>query len=60
MPTDGVEPTEESLTNWFKAGVVCVGIGSQLFPKEVLDKANYKAIAEKVKDCFKIISLLKS
>ena len=60
MPTDGVEPTEESLTNWFKAGVVCVGIGSQLFPKEVLDKANYPAITEKVKDCFKIISLLKS
>jgi len=60
MPTGGVEPTEESLTKWFKAGVTCVGMGSQLFPKEVIQKADYNAITAKVKDCFKIISLLKS
>lgn len=33
MPTGGVEPTEESLGAWFKAGVTCVGMGSNLFPK---------------------------
>lgn len=31
MVTGGVEPTAESLTAWFRAGVTCVGIGSQLF-----------------------------
>ena len=33
MVTGGVEPTEENLTAWFKAGVYCVGMGSKLFPK---------------------------
>ncbi|MCC2547489.1 bifunctional 4-hydroxy-2-oxoglutarate aldolase/2-dehydro-3-deoxy-phosphogluconate aldolase [Hymenobacter sp. BT175] len=31
MVTGGVEPTTESLTEWFGAGVNVVGIGSQLF-----------------------------
>ena len=31
MVTGGVEPTAQSLTDWFGAGVTCVGIGSQLF-----------------------------
>ena len=31
MVTGGVEPTENSLREWFGAGATCVGIGSQLF-----------------------------
>lgn len=31
MVTGGVEPNKASLTEWFQAGVWCVGIGSQLF-----------------------------
>ena len=31
MVTGGVEPTAESLTAWFGAGVTAVGLGSQLF-----------------------------
>ncbi|MCA8829686.1 beta/alpha barrel domain-containing protein [Hymenobacter pini] len=31
MVTGGVEPTEESLREWFDAGVNVVGMGSQLF-----------------------------
>ncbi len=34
MVTGGVEPTQENLTAWFKAGVFCVGMGSKLFPKD--------------------------
>ena len=30
MPTGGVEPTEDSIKQWFSAGVSCVGIGSNL------------------------------
>lgn len=44
MPTGGVEPTRESLTEWFKAGVTCVGIGSQLFPKSVIASGDYSKI----------------
>jgi 2-dehydro-3-deoxyphosphogluconate aldolase/(4S)-4-hydroxy-2-oxoglutarate aldolase len=36
MVTGAVEPTEENLSAWFKAGVFCVGMGSKLFPKEVI------------------------
>lgn len=36
MATGAVEPTEENLTTWMKAGTACVGMGSKLFPKEVI------------------------
>jgi len=31
MPTGGVNPTEESISSWFGAGVSAVGLGSKLF-----------------------------
>jgi 2-dehydro-3-deoxyphosphogluconate aldolase/(4S)-4-hydroxy-2-oxoglutarate aldolase len=45
MPTGGVEATQESISAWFKAGVVAVGIGSNLIRKEYLEAGNYDAIA---------------
>lgn len=33
MPTGGVTPDKENLEKWFKAGVHCVGMGSQLMVK---------------------------
>lgn len=36
MVTGAVEPTAENLTAWIRAGVTCVGMGSKLFPKEVV------------------------
>ena len=35
MVTGGVEPTQENLTSWIKAGVFCVGMGSKLFPGDI-------------------------
>ena len=55
MPTGGVSPTKENLSQWFDAGVTCVGIGSQLISKEVLKNKDYAALSEKVKDCLAII-----
>ena len=46
MPTGGVEPTEENLREWFDAGVVCVGMGSNLFPKEVMAAKEWGKITE--------------
>lgn len=46
MPTGGVEPTVESLTQWFNAGVTCVGIGSQLFPNAALEQGQYQQIED--------------
>lgn len=59
MPTGGVEATEESLTAWFKAGVVCVGMGSNLVTKELLDKSDWDGISKRVADTLAMIKKLK-
>ena len=56
MVTGGVEPTEENLTAWFKAGVFCVGMGSKLFPKDKVAQADWQYITEKCKFSLAIIS----
>jgi len=55
MPTGGVTPTEENLKAWFEAGVTCVGMGSQLFPNEVLANENYAYISAKCAEALNII-----
>jgi 2-dehydro-3-deoxyphosphogluconate aldolase/(4S)-4-hydroxy-2-oxoglutarate aldolase len=55
MPTGGVAPDEENLKSWFEAGVACVGMGSKLFPKEVLAEENYTAISKKCEEALEII-----
>ncbi|MFI3270122.1 MAG: bifunctional 4-hydroxy-2-oxoglutarate aldolase/2-dehydro-3-deoxy-phosphogluconate aldolase [Rikenellaceae bacterium] len=46
MATGAVEPTEENLTAWFKAGAYCVGMGSQLFPAAVLKAGDWTKVTE--------------
>ena len=55
MPTGGVEYDEKSLTAWFTAGVACVGMGSNLITKALLDKQDYAGIEANVRDCIAII-----
>jgi len=56
MPTGGVEPTEESISAWFKAGVSCVGMGSQLIKKSIIEKGDYKELTE---TCRNVLELVK-
>jgi len=60
MPTGGVSPDEANLKGWFKAGVHCVGMGSQLFPKDVIESGNYKAITDKCIEALAIIKKLRT
>jgi len=55
MPTGGVDATEESLTKWFKAGVTCVGIGSNLITKELLAVKDYAGVEKKVRETIALI-----
>ncbi|HYG38994.1 MAG TPA: bifunctional 4-hydroxy-2-oxoglutarate aldolase/2-dehydro-3-deoxy-phosphogluconate aldolase [Cytophagales bacterium] len=48
MVTGGVDPTVESISKWFSAGVNAVGIGSQLFPKEYLERGEFAKLSEKI------------
>lgn len=54
MITGGVEPTEKSLSSWFKAGAACVGMGSQLFTKEILTQKDWPLLQQKVAECLRI------
>jgi 2-dehydro-3-deoxyphosphogluconate aldolase/(4S)-4-hydroxy-2-oxoglutarate aldolase len=56
MVTGGVKPTKENLEGWFKAGVTCVGMGSNLFPKEAIAQKDWASITKLCKDALQIIS----
>ena len=55
MATGAVEPTEENLSAWFKAGVTCVGMGSKLFPKEMIAAGNWEALSTLCRDALATI-----
>ncbi|MEM8894248.1 MAG: bifunctional 4-hydroxy-2-oxoglutarate aldolase/2-dehydro-3-deoxy-phosphogluconate aldolase [Bacteroidota bacterium] len=59
MPTGGVKPTEENLREWFSAGVHCVGMGSQLFAKELLVPEAYDQLVKKITDTLQLIQKIR-
>ena len=56
MVTGAVEPTEENLSAWVKAGVTCVGMGSKLFPSDVIAAKNWGAVSDKCRESLAIIA----
>ncbi|MCU0420170.1 MAG: bifunctional 4-hydroxy-2-oxoglutarate aldolase/2-dehydro-3-deoxy-phosphogluconate aldolase [Cyclobacteriaceae bacterium] len=54
MPTGGVSPTRENVQAWFRAGVACVGMGSQLVTQELVAKQDWKQLAQRVRDTLAI------
>ncbi|MHC0442889.1 bifunctional 4-hydroxy-2-oxoglutarate aldolase/2-dehydro-3-deoxy-phosphogluconate aldolase [Flavobacterium sp. 3-210] len=59
MPTGGVYPTVESLSSWLNAGATCVGLGSQLISKDILDKQDFEGLQAKVSQVLEIIKNIK-
>jgi len=59
MPSGGVSPTLENLTEWFEAGAFCVGMGSQLISKELIKQGDYKKLEETARSAMAIIRNLK-
>ena len=59
MPTGGVEPTEASLRQWFGAGIVACGIGSNLITRELLRAKDYAGIEQKVRDTIELSRRIK-
>lgn len=55
MVTGGVSPTVENLSGWFKAGVSSVGMGSNLFPKELLEAQAWDEISSLCKNALDIV-----
>ena len=59
MPSGGVSPTEENLTEWFDAGAFCVGIGSQMITKEIIKNKDYAQLEDLARNSVEIIKKLR-
>lgn len=59
MPTGGVEPSIDNLREWFDAGVTCVGIGSNLITRELIQKKDWEGIRKRVAAAIKIARMFK-
>ena len=59
MPTGGVTTEETNLKSLFDAGVSCVGLGSKLISKEIIDNQAYEELAKSVEKTLQLIQRLK-
>ncbi|MCU0375958.1 MAG: bifunctional 4-hydroxy-2-oxoglutarate aldolase/2-dehydro-3-deoxy-phosphogluconate aldolase [Chitinophagaceae bacterium] len=59
MPTGGVDTTEESIANWYSAGVCAVGMGSKLISKKLMEAKDYAAMQQKTTEVLGIIARVK-
>lgn len=59
MPTGGVSPDRENLRGWFEAGVTCVGMGSKLISKAILENRDFEKLETRVRETLSIIRELK-
>lgn len=60
MVTGGVEPSEENLSAWFRAGAFCVGMGSKLFPAAVVAASDWEAVTARCRESLAIIRRVRS
>ena len=54
--TGGVKPEEANIKGWFEAGVTCVGMGSNLFPKELIESKNWEGIGNLCREALALIA----
>ncbi len=59
MPTGGVDTTEDNLRRWLNAGVHCVGMGSQLLTKDIIQKADWQKLEASVRSTIDLIRKIK-
>jgi 2-dehydro-3-deoxyphosphogluconate aldolase/(4S)-4-hydroxy-2-oxoglutarate aldolase len=55
MPTGGVTPARENLSAWMASGVHCVGMGSQLFDKQIIQSEAYDELERQIQNAIELI-----
>ena len=60
MPTGGVTPARDNLETWFNAGVICVGMGSKLISKDMLQNQELDRLKESVRVTLDLIREIKN
>ncbi len=49
MPTGGVDLSEESVRRWMRAGAACLGMGSKLISKDVVERKDWAELSRRVR-----------
>lgn len=60
MPTGGVTLEESNLKGWFNAGVTCVGMGSNLISKTVVENRDYSGLEQSVRETLALIKKIRN
>ncbi len=60
MPSGGVSPTRENLSAWFDAGVTCVGMGSKLISKDLVQRRDFQSLTRQIKETLALIQELRA
>tara|TARA_R110000751_G_scaffold111338_3_gene209574 strand:+ start:8492 stop:9160 length:669 start_codon:yes stop_codon:yes gene_type:complete len=60
MPTGGVTLEESNVKGWFNAGVTCVGMGSNLISKTVVENRDYSGLEQSVRETLALIKRIRS
>ena len=60
MITGGVEPNEQNFRSWFEAGATCLGLGGNLFSKDIMDIRNWSGLTARVRDLLEIAKRVRS
>ncbi|MBC8769756.1 bifunctional 4-hydroxy-2-oxoglutarate aldolase/2-dehydro-3-deoxy-phosphogluconate aldolase [Arenibacter sp. BSSL-BM3] len=60
MPTGGVTLEESNLKGWFNSGVTCVGMGSNLISKSVLENKDYSGLEQTVRETLTLIKKIRN
>ena len=55
MPTGGVLNDKNNITNWINSGAICLGMGSKLISKEIVENEDYEKLTKDVKNILGII-----
>lgn len=55
MPTGGIRVERTILKEWFDAGVLCVGMGSELLEKDLVQNKNWNQLREKIRNARQVI-----
>ncbi len=59
MPTGGVSTDEDNLKGWFGAGVACVGLGSQLISKDIIQNGDFDGLEKNVRETLALIAKIR-
>jgi 2-dehydro-3-deoxyphosphogluconate aldolase/(4S)-4-hydroxy-2-oxoglutarate aldolase len=55
MPTGGIKADKAVLKEWLDAGVICVGMGSELLERELIQNKSWDQLREKIKKARQLV-----